>query len=168
NSLAKLSAGTRILAAKDDAAGLAVGSRLALDVAGLKQASVNAGQAVSMLQIADGAMSKVNDVMTRMKTLAVQAGSGQLSNTERAMLNTEYQADLSEVTRIAASTEFNGQQLVNGSLTTTGTATGTGGSFSVSDGVSGVTGHGLTTSASDNYSMSYATTGVITFSGAGQ
>src|SRR6185503_17648973 len=115
NSLAKLSAGTRILAAKDDAAGLAVGSRLALDVAGLKQASVNAGQAVSMLQIADGAMSKVNDILSRMKALAVQAGSGQLSTTDRGMLDTEFQQLMSEVTRIAGATEFSGTQLVNGS-----------------------------------------------------
>src|SRR5262249_25551613 len=115
NSLAKLSAGTRILSAKDDAAGLAVGSRLALDVSGLKQASVNAGQAISMLQIADGAMSKVNDILSRMKALSVQAGSGQLSTTDRGMLNTEFQQLMNEVTRIAGSTSFSGTKLVNGS-----------------------------------------------------
>ena len=118
SSLAKLSSGSRVVSAKDDAASLAIGSRLNLTVNALKQASVNAGQGVSMLQIADGAMAKVNDVLVRMKTLAVQSGSGQLSGTERSMLDTEYQALLSEVTRIAASTEFNGQALVNGSLTT--------------------------------------------------
>ncbi|HEU0070293.1 MAG TPA: flagellin [Alphaproteobacteria bacterium] len=117
-SLAKLSAGTRVLAAKDDAASLAIGARLNAEVQAQRQAKVNAGQATSMLQIADGAMSKVNDLLVRMKTLAVQAGSGQLSGTERGMLNTEYQALLTEVDRIAAVTKFNGVSLVNDASTT--------------------------------------------------
>ncbi|MFN4283239.1 MAG: flagellin [Alphaproteobacteria bacterium] len=117
-SLAKLSAGTRVLSAKDDAASLAIGSRLNAEVQAQKQAKVNAGQAASMLQIADGAMSKANDILVRMKTLAVQAGSGQISSTERAMLDTEFQALLSEVDRIAQDTEFNGTSLVNGSSRT--------------------------------------------------
>ncbi len=116
-SLAKLSAGTRVLGAKDDAAALAVGSRLAAEVIGLKTAAVNAGQAISMLQVADGAMSQVNDVLMRMKSLSVSAGSDQLSSVERAMLDTEYQALLSEIDRIAADTDFAGTQLINGSLT---------------------------------------------------
>ncbi len=118
NSLAKLSAGTRVLSAKDDAASLAIGARLNAEVQAQKQAKVNAGQATAMLQIADGAMSKVNDLLVRIKTLAVQAGSGQLSGTERGMLDTEYQALLSEVDRIAAVTKFNGTSLVNGSSKT--------------------------------------------------
>jgi flagellin len=117
SSLAKLSSGTRVVSARDDAASLAIGSRLNAEVAALRQASVNAGQAVSMLQIADGAMSKVQDILVRMKTLAVQAGSGQLSNTERSMLDAEYQSLLDEVDRIAQDTEFNGNQLINGSIT---------------------------------------------------
>jgi len=116
NSLAKLSAGTRVLTAKDDAASLAVGSRLSAEIVGLKQASVNAGQAISMLQIADGAMAKVNDVLTRMKSLAVQSGSGQLSAVERGMLDTEFQALISEVDRIANDTEFAGTKLVDGTI----------------------------------------------------
>ena len=168
SSLTKLSSGTRVVSAKDDAAAMAIGSRLNSTVNSLKQASVNAGQGVSMLQIADGAMAKVNDVLIRMKTLAVQAGSGQLSSTERAMLNTEYQALLSEVTRIAASTDFNGQALVNGSLTTAGSASGSGGYFAPADGVSNITGRGLTTAAAQNYTMTYDnTTNAFTFSGAG-
>ena len=168
SSLTKLSSGSRVVSAKDDAASMAIGSRLNSTVNSLKQASVNAGQGVSMLQIADGAMGKVNDVLVRMKTLAVQAGSGQLSGTERAMLNTEYQALLSEVTRIAASTDFNGQELVNGSQTTGGAGTGTSGSYATADGVSSLTGRGLTTSASDNYTLNYNnTTHAFTFSGAG-
>jgi flagellin len=128
SSLAKLSAGTRVLGAKDDAASLAIGSRLNAEVQAQKQAKVNAGQATSMLQIADGAMSKVNDILVRMKTLAVQSGSGQLSGTERGMLDTEYQALTSEIDRIAKDTEFNGTSLVNGSSTTTTTLNGLSGS----------------------------------------
>ena len=85
----------------------------------MSQANVNAGQAISMLQIADGAMARVSDILVRMKVLAVQASSGQLSDTERSMLDTEYQQLLQEAERIAQDTEFNGNQLVNGSSSTT-------------------------------------------------
>jgi flagellin len=163
SSLAKLSSGSRVVSAKDDAASMAIGSRLNSQVQGLRQCSVNAGQGVSMLQVADGAMARINDVLVRMKTLSVQAGSGQLSNTERGMLNTEYQLLLSEVNRIAASTEFNGNQLVNGSLTTGGAALNTSGDFAVADGVSSITGHGLTTATADNYTLSYDGTTSHTF-----
>ena len=118
SSLAKLSAGSRVISAKDDAASLAIGSRLNAEVQAQKQAQTNAIQASSMLQIADGAMAKANDILVRMKTLAVQAGSGQLSNTERGMLDTEYQVLLAEVDRIADVTKFNGVSLVDGSTTT--------------------------------------------------
>lgn len=119
SSLAKLSAGSRVLSAKDDAASLAIGSRIASEVSALQQASVNAGQASSMLQIADGAMGTVQDVLTRMKTLAIQAASDNLGATERGMLDTEYQALLSEIDRVANDTEFNGTKLVSGSTAVT-------------------------------------------------
>jgi len=156
NSLAKLSAGTRVLSAKDDAAGLAVGSRLALDVAGLKQAAVNAGQASSMLQIADGAMAKVNDILSRMKALAVQAGSGQLSSTDRGMLDTEFQQLTAEITRISGDTEFSGTKLVNGSETLDSTPAG----FTLAANVGSITLGGFTVGTSGSltgYSLSYAT-----------
>ena len=82
-SLAKLSSGQRIVQAKDDAASLAIGSRVAAEVGALKQALVNTGQAGSMLQIADGSLGNATDILTRMKALAVQASSGQISDTER-------------------------------------------------------------------------------------
>lgn len=151
NSLAKLSAGSRVVSAKDDAASLAVGSRLAAEVTGLKQASVNAGQAISMLQIADGAMAQVNDVLTRMKSLAVQAGSGQLSGTERAMLDTEYQALSSEINRIAIDTDFAGTQLVNGAKVA---SVASGGNYAAVDGVDSITlrgDHGTAASGTIDY-----------------
>ena len=120
DSVSKLSSGQRVVSARDDAASLAIGSRLNAELQALKQASTNATQAISMLQIADGAMSKVSDILVRMKTLAEQAGSGTLGSTERAMLDTEYQQLLSEVDRIANATQFNGVNIVAG---TAGTVT---------------------------------------------
>ena len=115
-SVAKLSAGTRVLAAKDDAAALAIGSRLKAEVASLTQASVNAGQAAAMLQIADGAAAQIDTILTRMKVLASQAGSGQISDVERGMLDTEFQTLTGELDRIAKSTDFNNRSLLEGDV----------------------------------------------------
>ncbi|NKB20139.1 MAG: flagellin [Alphaproteobacteria bacterium] len=145
-SLAKLSSGSRVVSAKDDAASMAVGSRLAAEVVGLKQASVNAGQAISMLQIADGAMSKINDIMIRLKSLSVQAGSGQLSGTERAMLDTEYQALVSEVDRISNDTDFAGTQLVDGAISVDRSSAT---AFETADGVQDIIFRGDTSTAGD-------------------
>jgi flagellin len=116
DSLSKLSSGSRVVSAKDDAASMAIGSRLRAEINALRQAQVNAGQAVSMLQVADGAMARAHDILLRMKTLAVQSGSGQLSSVERGMLDTEYQALVAEIDRIAQATQFNGNTLVDGSI----------------------------------------------------
>lgn len=110
---ARLAAGVRVVSARDDAASLAIGSRLNVEVNGLRQGAANARQAITMLQIADGAAARVSDILTRLKTLAVQSGSGQLSNTERGMLDTEYQTLKSEIDRISRSTQFNGTGLVD-------------------------------------------------------
>lgn len=152
-SLAKLSAGSRIISSKDDAASLALGSRLSAEVTGLKQALVNAGQAVSMLQIADGAMAQINDVLTRMKSLAIQSGSGQLSGTERAILDTEYQVLATEINRIAVDTDFAGTQLVNGEKIVS-LNSGTSSVYEVVDGVGSITlrgDHGTATSGTIDY-----------------
>ena len=146
DSLAKLSSGTRVVSAKDDAASLAIGSRLQAEVAALRQAQVNAGQGVSMLQVADGAMARAHDILMRMKVLAVQAGSGQLSGTERGMLNTEYKQLVSEIERLAQDTEFNGNQLVNG---TTVVDRANAADFSTDDGIPSMTFRGSFDTASD-------------------
>ncbi len=117
-SIAKLSSGTRVNSAKDDAASLAIGSRLRAEVAALKTASVNASQAGSLLQIADGALSTVSDILIRLKELAVQASSGQFSSVERGVLDSEFQALSEEITRISQDTEFNGTQLIAGGAST--------------------------------------------------
>ncbi|MFQ5774600.1 MAG: flagellin, partial [Kiloniellaceae bacterium] len=118
DSLAKLSSGQRVVSAKDDAASLAIGSRLKAEVVAMRTASVNAGQAGSMLQIADGALATTSDILVRMKELAVQSSSGQFSSVERGVLDSEYQALLAEITRIANDTEFNGTQLIAGGAST--------------------------------------------------
>ncbi len=118
-SIAKLSAGSRVLAARDDAAALAIGSGLPAEVASLNQARVNAGQAASLLQIAEGALSTVTDILVRLKSLSVQSASGQLSDTERATLDAEFVALRTEIDRIADDTEFNGSTLVNGTTAST-------------------------------------------------
>jgi flagellin len=118
-SLAKLSSGSRVPAAKDDAAAMAIGSRLNSEVVALRQAGLNAGQASSLLQIADGAMAQISDVVSRMQALAVQAKSGQLSSTERTILDTEFAQLQAEVDRIADDTKFNGTQLLAGATAVT-------------------------------------------------
>ena len=119
-SVAKLAAGTRVLSARDDAASMAVGISLRADVVGLKQAAVNVGQAASMIQIADGAMSTTTDILLRMKALATQGASDQLDTTQRAMLNTEFTALIDEVDRIAKVTNFDGKVLTSGTFASTG------------------------------------------------
>jgi flagellin len=118
-SLAKLSIGKRVVSARDDAASMAIGQRMNAEVQGLKQAVVNAGQANSMLQIADGAMNTISDILTRMKVLSMQAGSENLGDTERGFLNTEFVALIAEIDRIANDTDFNGTKLINAATSLT-------------------------------------------------
>ena len=114
SSLAKLSSGSRIVKASDDAASLAVGTKIKADVTALQQAKVNAGQAASLLQVADGGLSQVSDILLRMKALSVQAQSGSVSDNERIFLDKEFQALSSQINDIATQTKFNGQTLLNG------------------------------------------------------
>ncbi|HLI10687.1 MAG TPA: flagellin [Alphaproteobacteria bacterium] len=153
--IAQLSSGSRIVQASDDAASLAIGDKLNAEVSALNQASVNAGQATSVLQIADGAYSQINNILTRMQTLAVQASSGQLSGTQRAQLNTEYTSLTAEIDRISNVTDFNGTQLINGAFTITGAP-------AASAGVSGIAFRGTFSSGTSNVgTLSYSTTGDV-------
>lgn len=132
-AMARLSAGTRVLSARDDAAALAIGSRLSVQVSGLHQAQANAGQGSSMLQVADGGLARVGDILDRMKSLSVQAGSGQLSADDRQALDLEFQALSSEVDRISADTEFAGTPLLNGATGSVSLKVGTGTTPGVDD-----------------------------------
>ncbi|HRY23679.1 MAG TPA: flagellin [Geminicoccaceae bacterium] len=125
SSLAKLSSGSRIVKASDDAASLAIGTKIKADVTALKQAQVNAGQASSLLQVADGGLSQVVDILMRMKALAVQAQSGSVSDNERGFLDKEFQALSGQIDAIAAQTKFNGTELLSGNIATAFSAIGT-------------------------------------------
>lgn len=125
-ALARLAAGRRVLSARDDAAALAIGSRLAAEASGLAQARINIGQGSSMMQVADGGMARINDALTRMKVLAVQAGSDTVSVSGRSAINMEFQALASEIDRISADTEFAGTKLLDGSTSSVDFRIGTG------------------------------------------
>ncbi|KEO51646.1 flagellin, partial [Thalassospira permensis] len=113
NSLSKLSSGKRVMNARDDAASMAIGARLNAEVGALKVATTNASQAGALLQVMDGGMNTINDILVRMKQLAVQAGSENLGATERGYINNEATALGNEINRIAADTEFNGVNVLN-------------------------------------------------------
>ena len=119
SSLAKLSSGSRIVRASDDAASLAVGTKLKADVTALKQAQVNASQASSVLQVADGALAQTVDILMRMKALSVQSQSGSVSDDERKFLDKEFQALAAQIDAIANQTKFNNTVLLDGTLDTT-------------------------------------------------
>src|SRR5690606_1188023 len=114
SSVSKLASGSRIVKASDDAAGLAIGTRLMADVTVLRQSVVNASQGVSVLQVADGGLARIADVLQRMKALAAQSLSGVPSNTERGFIDAEFQELVEEITAIADTTRFNGVSLLSG------------------------------------------------------
>lgn len=114
SSLSKIASGSRINKASDDAAGLAISTGLSSDVTTLEQAATNASQASSILQIADGGMSNIADILERMKALATQSSSGSVTSTERSYLDAEYQELQSEIDGIAQGTRYNGESLLDG------------------------------------------------------
>ena len=121
DNIGRLSSGLRINRAGDDAAGLGVSARLSAQIRGFTQAERNASDGVSMLQTAEGGMSEVGNILSRMRELAVQAANGgTLGTTERGYLDNEFQALDNEINRIAQVTDYNGQNLLDGSLATTG------------------------------------------------
>ena len=124
-SVGKLASGSRIVKASDDAAGLAIGTRLKADVTALTQAGINASQGASVVQVADGGLSRIADVLQRMKALAAQSLSGVPTNTERGFIDAEFQELRSEITDIANTTRFNGQSLLNGTAAPTDYFVGT-------------------------------------------
>lgn len=116
-SFEKLSSGSRINRAGDDAAGLAISENLRAQIRGLQQAERNALDGVSLVQVAEGGLQEISNILIRLRELAVQAASDTVGQTERKFLNSEYDALLSEIDRIANSTEFNRIPLLNGTGT---------------------------------------------------
>lgn len=111
SSTAKLSSGKRITKASDDAAGLAISSRLEALQKSKRQAIRNGNDAISVVQVAEGSLNELTNMVTRIRELAVQAASDTNSDPQRGNLNEEAQALLREIDRIAESTEYNGQKL---------------------------------------------------------
>ena len=119
-AMERLSTGQRINSAGDDAAGLAISSRMTSQINGLNMAVRNANDAISMVTTADGAYVEATAMMQRMRELAVQSASGTMSSTDRTALNTEYQALNDQILEIAGNTEWNGTKILDDTPGTTG------------------------------------------------
>jgi len=114
DNLRKLSSGERVTKAGDDAAGLAISENLKSQIRGARQANRNAGDAVSMIQTAEGGLSEISSIVIRLRELAVQAASDTIGDTERKFTDLEFQQLKEEIDRIARSSEFNGIKLLDG------------------------------------------------------
>jgi flagellin len=117
-AMERLSTGSRINSAKDDAAGLAIAERMSAQVSGLNMAVRNANDAISLLQTADGATQEISNMLGRMRELAVQAASGTYTTTDQAALDLEFGALMDEIDRIATNTEWNGSAILAGASST--------------------------------------------------
>ena len=122
-TMERLSTGLRINSAKDDAAGLAISSKMTSQIRGLDQAVRNANDAISMIQVAEGAMKEVTNMFQRMRELAVQAISDSNTQNDRAALNNEFKQLSQEVQRIAGNTQWNGTNILDDSIGTAGVST---------------------------------------------
>jgi flagellin len=117
-AMERLSSGLRINSSKDDAAGLAIASRMEAQVRGQNMAARNANDAISLAQTAEGAIGKVSDMLQRMRELSVQAANSTNTTADRSNLNAEFQALNSEITRTVSSTRFNGVAVIGSGATT--------------------------------------------------
>jgi len=149
-AMEQLSTGARVNAAKDDAAGLAIGQNMTSQIRGLNMAIRDLNDGINMMQTAEGAMIEQSNMLQRMRELAVQANNGTYSNTQRSYLSLEYEALASQIQKIATETKWNDQSLLVG---TSGTLAGGTGTFTFQSGqasgqtisvtVSAMTGTGL-------------------------
>jgi flagellin len=117
-AIQRLSSGLRINSAKDDAAGLAIATRMTSQINGLNQAVRNANDGISMAQTTESALGEVTNNLQRIRELAVEAANGTYSTADRAALDVEVQQRVAEIDRIASKTTFNGQNVLDGSLGT--------------------------------------------------
>ena len=114
----RLSTGLRISTAADDAAGLAISERLRSQVRSLTQASRNANDGISLVQVGEGALNEVSNILVRLRELAIQSANGSSSTADKNTIKEEFDSLVNEINRIAQSTEFNGIKLLDGSATT--------------------------------------------------
>ena len=113
--LQRLSSGSRINSAGDDAAGLAISENLRAQIRGFKQAKRNAQDGVSLIQVSEGGLNEISNILVRLRELSIQSASDTIGDRERSFTDREFQALKSEMDRISASTSFNGTPLLNGS-----------------------------------------------------
>jgi flagellin len=118
-SMQRLSSGLRVNSARDDAAGLAIADRMNAQVRGMNVAIRNAGDAISLAQVAEGSIGQVGDMLQRMRELAVQSANGSNGTDERINLNAEFTQLASEVSRVITNTKFNGKQILEADAGTT-------------------------------------------------
>lgn len=118
-SMRRLSSGLRINSAKDDAAGLAISDRMTSQIRGLNQAVRNANDGISMAQTAEGALQETTNLLQRMREIAVQAANDTNTSDDRASLDAEFSQLISEIDRIANNTQFNSQNLLDGTYSST-------------------------------------------------
>jgi|CZKU01.1.fsa_nt_gi flagellin len=146
-TMQKLSSGYKINSAADDAGGLGASMRLKSQLGSYTAATQNANTAIAMTQTADGGASQISDILTRLSQLAVEGASGTLSTADSANLDQEFQAQLTEITNIAANTTYNGTSLLSGSAAATtfqvGIGTSSSDAVSVSFGGADASGLGL-------------------------
>jgi flagellin len=121
-SVERISSGIRINRGSDDAAGLAISEGLRSDIRALRQAVRNANDGVSLINVTEGALNEQSGILIRLRELASQAATGTVGSTERATIQLEFTALRNELDRIAQTTEFNGQKLIEGSLASSVTA----------------------------------------------
>jgi flagellin len=119
SSMAKLSSGQKVNSAADDAAGLAIASRMTSQIKGLAMAVKNSNDSMSLAQTAEGAMEEVTNMLQRIRELAVQSANGTMNDSDRASLDSEVQALKTEIDRVANTTTFNSQKLLDGSYSST-------------------------------------------------
>ncbi len=135
DSIQRLSTGLRINSAADDAAGLAIREGMRSEISAINQGIRNAQDGISMIQTAEGALSVIDEKLIRMKELAEQAATGTYTNDQRMIIHSEFSAMASEIDRIATATTFNGQKMLDGNKS----ASGTGGSWNTNNVWSGTT-----------------------------
>jgi flagellin len=116
DTMQQLSTGKRINGAKDDAAGLAIASKMTAQIRGLNQAVRNANDGISLIQTAEGALTEVTNMLTRMRELAVQSANDTNTSTDRTALNQEFTQLRAEINRVAGNTEFNSMKILDGSF----------------------------------------------------
>lgn len=114
NALDHLSSGSRINKAADDAAGLAISEKLKADIRSLRQANRNTNDGISLVQVAEGSMNEISNVLIRLRELSIQSASDTIGDTERGFVNKEVQQLKAEIDRISQNTEYNGMKLLDG------------------------------------------------------